>query len=136
MGNGLAVNGSSLAPVTLDDHIEVRRYINTDNGGYYSYSTRDATVNGNIVQNEGNVYVNDIPVARRESITNETDSYNLGIWSYVSGAHTDITSGYISGGSQTVFVNGFNVARLEDTVATHGGETTTINSGSNYVFAG
>lgn len=135
MGNGIAVNGGSFIPATLDNHIEVRRYISTNDGGYYSYSSRDATVSGNIVKTTGDVYINNLLVAAQTDLTNETDTYDLGIWSYVSGAHSNI-SGSITGGSSTVFVGGKQVARIGDTVTTHGGVTTEINSGSTTVFAG
>lgn len=70
-----------------------------------------------------NVFANSMKVATVGSITEEHDDC------------CGVSYGVVSGGSQTVFVNGKPIARVDDSVSPHNG-TAFISTGSSNVFSG
>lgn len=143
----VAYKGGSTNSVTASGHISTK-YWNSSycsggyidgvcqgwSGGYYSYSSTSAVINGTIREGSSNVYVNGIGVARSGDSVTETDSFSLsGGWSQ-DGSHSSGT-GQISSGVSGVYVNGSKLAIVGTSVSTHASVSTTIKDGSSNVYA-
>lgn len=143
----VAYKGGSVNSVTASGHID-RKYWNSSycsggyidgvcqgwSGGYYSYGTSNATVNGDIKNGSSNVYVNGNSVARNGDSVTETDTFSLPSGWSQDGSHSGGT-GQISSGVSSVYANGSKLAIVGTSVATHASVSTTIKDGSSNVYA-
>lgn len=130
----VAVNGNTTNPSYASGHVKMRRWISTEEGGYYQYSTTGATIKGTInAKSQSFVKISGSNVAVKGDSVSEQDSYSIPSGWSGYGNHSTGT-GKVTGGSSFVFINGTGVASTGSSVQTHASTTTTINSGSDFVF--
>lgn len=105
--------------------------------GWVTYTT-NATVTGVVDSSVTNVRINGVAPIINGDNTIETDTYSIPSGEYVSGAHSNSTSGSVtSGNGNNVFFNGVSASVIGSTITTHASTNSTINGGgSTNVFIG
>lgn len=132
----IARHGSPINQSIASGHVPIRRWISTEDGGYYSYSTANATINGTVNKTSGNVYVNGIRAATQNTPTNETETHSIPSGWQAYNQHYSGIGSVTVGNNRNVFVGGVSAAVVGSAVRTHAGNSTTIRNGSPNVFIG
>lgn len=148
----IVLDGAALSPSTISNHITYRSYdykgqgasycnrwnelgecIGTTSDPIYEWTnhTTSAVVNGTVKSSVTNVKIEGKSPVVLGSSTSETDSYSLpsgGV--YVSGQHTNSTSGAVTkGNASNVYVNGKLLATSDASIVNHGGVGASVSSG-------
>lgn len=120
----VALSGTSLNPIIIDQHIKVER------DGDVKYI--DAIVYGEVIATVKSVFIDGKNPIVKGDISVEFDSYQLDTnETYVDGAHNYVNGSVIDGNSSNVYVEGKLVSNIGSQVLTHSNQYTSLSSSNS-----